>query len=59
MRNLTRIGNQASMQQQNYNYNINRGYTTATLDYRIHEYQSTQPILIILTQRLIHTQDAE
>ncbi|KAH9632992.1 hypothetical protein HF086_000352 [Spodoptera exigua] len=26
MRNLTRR-NQASMQQQNYNYNINRGYT--------------------------------
>ncbi|XP_026732686.1 uncharacterized protein LOC113497355 [Trichoplusia ni] len=43
MRNLTRR-NQASMQQQNYNYNINRGYTTATPDYRIHEYQPTQPI---------------
>lgn len=41
MRNLTRR-NQASMQQQNYNYNINRGYTMATPDYRIHEYQLTQ-----------------
>lgn len=43
MRNLTRR-NRASMQQQNYNYNIDRGYTTATPDYRIHEYQPTQPI---------------
>lgn len=43
MRNLTRR-NQASMQQQNYNYNIHRGYTTATPDYRINEYQPTQPI---------------
>ncbi|GBP51860.1 hypothetical protein EVAR_88565_1 [Eumeta japonica] len=43
IRNLSRR-NQASMQQQNYNYNINGGYTTATSDYRIQEYQPTQPI---------------
>ncbi|KAF5270990.1 hypothetical protein FQR65_LT05340 [Abscondita terminalis] len=49
MRNLTRR-NQASLQQQNYNYNTNRGYTTATPDYRIHEYQPTQ--LILSTSRM-------
>lgn len=43
MRNLTRK-NQASMQQLNYNHNNNRGYSTATPDYRIHEYQHTQHI---------------